>query len=403
MSQTETARLAPIEMIGVQTRLNHEEEQTILRVLREAKTLATGPEGDAFEKEFAAFLGAGDAAVLSSCSGALELAAIMTGLKPGDEVIVPAHTFVATAVPFARTGARIRWADIDPDTRVMSPASVQQLVNERTKVMVPVHLYGLPCDMDALLKIAEPRGIQIVEDCAQAPGGRYKGRRVGSIGHFGCFSFHTHKNMSTLGEGGMLAVRDPQHAVLARRLRWMGNWPFEGTRDRYWVPAMGNLVPPMPGQWPLNYCLSEPQSAVGRLLLKRIDRINAQRREQAARFQAHFADYPEMVFQKVPDQCEHVYHLMSARYDGQAYGKTRNDVIAYCYEKYRLKLIVQYWPLNRSDLFRSFGFDEAHVPETDRFFDNMISFPWWSEMGDALVDDMAQRTIRGLDAMRAGG
>ena len=401
MATTTDQQLQLIEPIGVQTRLNEEEEQALLRVLREAKTLATGTEGEAFEKEFADFAGSGGAVCVNSCSSALELSAILSGLGPGDEVILPAHTFVASAVPFGRTGATIRWADIDPETRVISADSIASLITAKTKVIVVVHLYGLPCDMNAIMAVADKQNIQVVEDCAQAPGARYHGRRVGSIGHFGCYSFHTQKNITTLGEGGMLTVRDPQHAVAARRMRWMGNWPFAGERQRYWEPAMGDLVEPTPGRWPGNYCMGEPNAAVGRLLVKRLDHVNQQRREQAEYFMAKFSDYPELSFQKVPDGREHVYHLMAARYDGQQYTKTNYDLISLLYNKYKVKTIVQYWPLNRSELFQKFGFGAADVPETDRFFDNMISFPWVSSMPIDLLDDMASRTCRAMDELRA--
>jgi dTDP-4-amino-4,6-dideoxygalactose transaminase len=376
-----------IEMIGVQTRLNAEEEQTLLRVLRDARTLATGPEGEAFEREFAAYTGSANAVCLSSCSAALDLTATLAGLGEGDEVILPAHTFVASAVPFGRSGATLKWADIDPDTRVISAASIRSLVSPRTKAIVVVHLYGLPCDMDEIMAIAHEHGLTVIEDCAQAPGAHYKGRRVGSIGHFGCFSFHTHKNMSTLGEGGMLTTQDADQARAARRLRWMGNWPFEQHRERYWKPAMNDLVEPVPGRWPVNYCMGEPNAAVGRLLLKRLDRINDQRREQAQRFMRNLSDIDGLVFQAVPDDRDHAYHLMSARVDRVS----RDDLIQTAFDKYRLKLLVQYWPLNRSELFQRFGYGDANVPNTDQFFDRMISFPWWSQMGDDLIDDMADR------------
>jgi len=225
---------------------------------------------------------------------------------------------------------------------------------------------------------------------------------VGSFGDFGCFSFHTHKNMTTLGEGGMLSVKNADHAVQARRLRWMGNWPFEGDREKYWQPAMGNLVEPIPGVWPFNFCMGEPNCAVGRLVLKRLDCINKRRREQASRFMQALAEFPELAFQAVPDGCEHVYHLMSARYDGQSFGKNRDDLIDLIYSKYAVKCIVQYWPLHRTELFRSLGQAEAQVPESDRFFDNMISFPWWSDMEDQVIDDMAERTRKALTELRSG-
>jgi len=391
-----------IEMPAVQTRLNEAEEQALLRVLREGKTLATGSEGEAFEKEWTEFLGCADAVAVCNCSAGLELSAILSGLGPGDEAIVPAHTFVSSVVPFARTGATIRWADIDPDTRLVTARTIEPLVTPRTKVVVVVHLYGLTVDMDPIMALADRHGLTVVEDCAQAPGARYKGRRVGAIGDFGTFSFHTHKNVTTLGEGGLLSVRDKEHAVEARRLRWMGNWPFHGERERYWVPAMGDVVEPIPGRWPHNFCMGEPNCAVGRLLLKRLDRINAQRRRQADRFRQALADVPELSFQAVPAGCEHVYHLMAARYDPGPSGHHRDDLIQLLVSKYNLKSIVQYWPLNRTELFGEFGFAEAEVPETDRFFDSMISFPWWSDMPDDLIDDMVDRTRHAIEELRRG-
>jgi len=404
MPTVNTDALTPIAMPGVQTRLTDEEEQELLRVLREANSLAIGTTGgvenDAFESDFTRFAGSTDAVAVNSCTSALELAAILAGLSPDDEVIMPAHTYVASAVPFARHGVTIRWADINPDTRVVSAETIAPLVSDRTKVVVIVHLYGLPADMDPIMALADKHGFTVVEDCAQAPGALYKDRRVGSIGDFGCFSFQTHKNMQTLGEGGILTVRNIEHGIQARRMRWMGNWSFDGKRDKDWVPAGGNLVEPIPGRWPVNYCLGEPNAAVGRMMLGRLDAINTQRRHQAARFLTGLSDYPELNFQHVPDGCQHAYHLMAARYDGQQYGRQRDDLMSLIREKYQLTCIVQYWPLNRAELFQKFGFANADIPETDRFYDNMISFPWWSDMSDDLIDEMAARTRSALDEMR---
>ena len=406
MNDTAVSMLAPITMPGVQTRLTEDEEQVLLRVLREANALAIGtkgaPENDAFEAEFTEFLGCGDAVALNSCSSALELSAMMSGLGPGDEMIIPAHTFVATAVPFARTGATVKWADIDPGTRVVSAASIAALITDQTRVLVVVHLYGLPADMDAITAIARKHELIVVEDCAQAPGARYKGRRVGTFGDFGCFSFHSHKNIQTLGEGGMLAVRNPEHGELARRMRWMGNWPFEHDREKDWVPAGNNVVQPAPGRWPANFCLGEPSAAVGRRMLQRLDAINDQRRRQAERFIGGLRDFPELDFQHVPDGCEHAYHLMSARYDGESYGGRRDKLMTLMREKYGVKCFVQYWPLQNTELFGKFAFGEAEVPETARFYNNMISFPWWSDMNNDLLDDMAERTRQALQDLRGG-
>ena len=142
----------------------------------------------------------------------------------------------------------------------------------------------------------------------------------------------------------MLAVRDPVHGRAARRLRWMGNWPFEGQREHYWQPTMSDVVEPIPGRWPFNFCMGEPNAAVGRLLIQRLDQINEQRREQARRFISGLRDYPELVFQTVPEGCEHVRHLMPARYEGQPYRKTRDDLIGILYNQYKIKCVVHYWP-----------------------------------------------------------
>jgi perosamine synthetase len=405
MATVNTTALTPIAMPGVQTRLTDQEEQEVLRVLRNANSLAIGPTGgienNALESDFTQFTGCADSVAVNSCTSALELSAILTGLAPGDEVIMPAHTYVASAVPFARHGVTIRWADIDAETRVVSAETISPLVSDRTKAVVVVHLYGLPADMDPIMALAAKHGFKVVEDCAQAPGALYKDRRVGSIGDFGSFSFQTHKNMQTLGEGGMLTLQNMEHGVQARRMRWMGNWTFDGKREKDWVPSGCNLVEPIPGQWPVNYCMGEPNAAVGRMMLGRLDAINAQRRHQATRFMNGLSDYPELHFQHVPESCQHAYHLMAARYDGQQYGRQRDDLMTLIREKYQLTCIVQYWPLNRAELFQKFGFSSADIPESNRFYDNMISFPWWSDMPDDLIDEMAARTRNALDDMRA--
>ena len=387
-----------IELPAIQTRLNEEEEQAVLRVLREGKTLAAGPEGAAFEQEFSQFIGSEDAVVLCNATAALEASAILSGLAPGDEVIIPAHTFVSSVVPFARTGATLKWADIDPKTRLISADTIAPLITSRTRILVVVHLYGLTADMDPIMDLAKKHNLVVVEDCAQAPGAKYKGKRAGTFGDFGCFSFHSQKNITTLGEGGMVAVKSKEVGRKVRQLRWMGNWPFEEERQSYWKPAMGNIVEPASGVWPHNFCLGEVNCAVGRLLIKRLDQINTSRQRQAKRFKEALSGIPELVFQEVQDGCEHVYHLMAARFDG----KHRDDLIRQLFEKHDMKCIVQYWPLYRSELFRKFGFETANVPETDRYFDNMISFPWWSDMGDALVDEMAQRVCRAVEEIRKG-
>ena len=387
-----------VEMPSIQSRHTEEEVEAGARAMRECKVYTQGDELKAFEREFGEYLGAPHAAGVSSCTAGLELAAMISGAGEGDEIVIPAHTFVSTAVPFARTGARIVWADIEPDTRVVSADTIRPCLTNRTRVVVVPHLYGLCADMEPIVDLCRGRGILIVEDCAQAPGAERGGRKAGTFGDFGCFSFHTHKNMTTMGEGGMLVPRQEQDDLAARKLRWMGNWPFEEDRGRYWVPAMGDLVVAKPGVWPVNYCLGEIQAAVGRLALRRLDDINEGRRKQAGRFQSSLADCPELHFQRMTEARAHVYHLMAARLDGV----DRDELIEQLFKKCDIKCIVQYIPLYRAPLFQTFDLGEAKCPNSDWFFDSMISFPWWSAMPDDVLDYMANSVRSALAELKGG-
>lgn len=385
-----------VEMPAVQSRHTEEEIQAAARAMRECKTYSQGDELNAFEKEFADYLGASRAAGLSSATAALEMAAVISRVGEGDEVVMPAHTFVSSAVPFGRTGARIVWADIDPGTRVVSMDTIRPCLTDKTRVVLVTHLYGLCAEIGELADVCRERGILLVEDCAQSPGAERGAKKAGTFGDFGCFSFHTHKNMTTLGEGGMLVCRSEEHDVVARKMRWMGNWPFAEDREKYWAPAMGDLVAPMPGAWPLNYCLGEIQAAVGRVVLRRLDGVNENRRAQADRFRSALADCPELSFQEVSEPRSHVYHLMAARVDGI----NRDDLMTLLFEKYDIKCIVQYIPLYRTPLFREFGFDKADCPNSDAFFDNMISFPWWTEMPEDVLDYVIESVRAAVSGLR---
>jgi dTDP-4-amino-4,6-dideoxygalactose transaminase len=253
------------------------------------------------------------------------------------------------------------------------------------------------------MALAKEHDFKVIEDAAQAVGSRYKGRQAGSIGDFGCFSFHTHKNISTLGEGGVLTVLGAADAALVPGLRHNGMRGFTEDRPHYWIPAMSNVDFDIDGLWPYNFCLGEIQCALGTRLLSRLDRVNAERGRRADRFIAALHDFPELVFQTVPEGCEHSWHLMAARYDGGNNGKTRDDLIALLAYTYGVKCVVQYYPLYRYPMFRKAGFGEAACPETDRFFDNMISFPFHHWMPDDQFDYMLDSVQKALLRLRIRG
>ena len=376
-----------------------EEIAVAVDAMRHADPQTQGGYQAEFESRFATFSASSHAFAVSSCTAALELTALLCRLGPDDEVILPAHTFAATAIPFARTGARLVWADIDPDTWVATADTIQPLLSPRTRVIVVVHLYGLVCEMDPILALARENGLLVIEDAAQAVGATFRERPAGSMGDFGCFSFHTHKNISTLGEGGVLTVRDPRHARLVPGLRHNGMHPYEGDRPHYWIPAMTDVDFDLDGVWPYNFCIGEVQCALASKLLDRLPAINADRQARAHRFMTALADFPELVFQRQPADCGHTHHLLAARYDG----RSRDDLMDSLFNTYGVKTVVQYCPLYRYPMFRKAGFGDAECPETDRFFDHMVSFPFHHWMPEEQFAYMIEATRAALGEQRTGG
>jgi len=377
-----------------------EDIKAVIEAMKTADPLTQGRYQTGFEEKFGEFNGSQHCFAVSNGTAALELAALLCRLTPDDEVIIPGHTFCATAIPFARTGANIVWADIDPDTRVVSAQTIKPLITERTKVIVAVHLYGLMASMPEIMQLARDHGLTVVEDCAQSPGSSIDGIKAGNFGDFGCFSFHTHKNMTTLGEGGMLVVKDEKDAAYVPGLRHNGLRGFDFERQRYWVPAMGNVDFDIDNLWPYNFCIGEVQCAVGIRLLDRLEEMNRERNKRAAQIIDELAAYPELSFQKVPAGYFHCYHLLSARYDGEQFGTSNHDFIDLMAFTHGVKVIVQYYPLYRYPMFQKAGLGEAHCPHTDHFYDNMVSLPFHHWMSDEEVDYMIACTKKTLDQLR---
>lgn len=374
-----------LDFPAIQTHLTPEEIQQIAEAIRSANTLTMGPLLKEFETLFAEYLGVRHAFGVANATAALDLAAMILDIGPGDEVILPAHTFTATALGFMRKGCRLVFADIEPTTLVMDVEDVRRKITARTRVVVPVHLYGLPVQMSALTASAQEHGLLVVEDCAQAPGAKVDGRSVGTFGDFGCFSFHSQKNITTLGEGGMIVTDRTDYAEKILGLRKIGQRPFV-RQQKYWLPAMSNVIEAIPGVIPHNYALGEIQAFAGTLLLKRLDAQLERRLAMRNRIFDELAHHPELSFQAIPTNCRSALHLLPARFDGHRFGTDRDQLIGLLYEKYKIKCVVQYYPLYRYELFRRNGYTHADCPNTDAFFDNMISFPFGSDFTDAQIE-----------------
>ena len=231
------------------------EKELVLDALDSGWVSSIGKYIDEFEANFARYCGTEYALAVSNGTTGLHLALAALGLQPGDEVIIPDLTFVATANAVAYTGATPVLADVDADTLCIDPASVKSLISERTKAIIPVHLYGHPADMDALIEIGRAHGVDIIEDAAEAHGAEYRGRRVGALGRCGVFSFYGNKVITT-GEGGMLTTDDREFYQRARRLRDHAMSP----QRRYFHEERG-----------FNYRITNLQAALGVAQLERID------------------------------------------------------------------------------------------------------------------------------------
>jgi perosamine synthetase len=376
-----------------------EEIQTVVEVMGTADPLTQGRYLNLFEEKFKSFLGGRHSFAVSNCTNALELCAILSGIGPGDEVIIPAHTFCATAIPFARTGAVIKWADIDPATFVVNTQSIEALISARTKVIIVVHLYGLMAPMNEILELAEKNDILLVEDCAQSLGAEINSHKAGTFGDFACFSFHGAKNANTLGEGGMLSLKSEEHAELIPGLRHNGICPYENEREFYWKPAMSNVAVDIQSVWPHNFCLGEVQCALGSKLMDRIDSMIEERQARFRKFKAAMKGHSELVFQNIPEDYKHAHHLLVARYKSGAGIASRDDFINRMWNEHQVKVIVQYYPLYRYPLFKENGLGKADCPETDLFFDHMVSFPFHLWMSEDDFEYMIEVTLESLKSL----
>jgi dTDP-4-amino-4,6-dideoxygalactose transaminase len=281
-----------------------EEIEAAVAVLRSGRVnYWTGDEGRAFEREFADFTGRKYAIALANGTVALELALYCLGIGPGDEVVVPSRTFIASASCAVMRGATPVVADVDRDSSNLTADTIEKVITSRTKAIVAVHLAGWPCDMESILKLARRHGIAVIEDCAQAHGARYRGQPIGSFGHMAAFSFCQDKNMTTGGEGGMLLTND--------RGLWELGWSFkdhgknfEAVYERRHPPGYRFLHE----SFGTNWRLTEAQSAIGRVLLRKLPGMVEKRRRNAAFLSEEFSRVPALRVVTPPDDVWHSYY-----------------------------------------------------------------------------------------------
>ncbi|MDO8614893.1 MAG: DegT/DnrJ/EryC1/StrS family aminotransferase [Dehalococcoidia bacterium] len=294
--------------------LGDDDVAAVADVLRSGKlTQLTGGAVAAFEEAFAAWHGVRHCVAASSGTTAIHAALAALGVGPGDEVIVPAHTFIASATPVLHQGATPVFADVDERTYCVSPASVAGRITPRTKAIIAVHLNGHPADLDALIALAGPRGIDVVEDAAQAHGALYKGRKVGTAGRLGCFSFWEDKIITTGGEGGCVITDDDALAERLRRLRHHGEGPVQGDPSRRPFGAPQGERSYFHLELGYNYRMTSMQAATGLVQLRRLDEYLQARRRNAAYLSERLGELDAIEPPFVADYAVHSYYKYICR------------------------------------------------------------------------------------------
>jgi perosamine synthetase len=365
-----------------------EEQDAVLEVLR-ASAPSCGPWVKRFEKAFATFCGTDYGLAVTSGTTGLQLAMIAAGVGPGDEVITTPVSWVATANAAAVLGAKVVFADVDPSTLNLDPASVEKKITPRTKAILPVHLYGQCSDMDALYELAHPHKIFVVEDAAHAAGAEYKGRKAGSLGDIGVFSFHQQKNMVTLGEGGMITTSDK--SLLERMLSYRSLCCRTYDPKGKYLPLDESVLPMGKRYWYLdfdevgfNYRMTDVQAAVGLVQLRKLDSLNARRIEIAKEYSAGLQGIEGLTLPFVSPENKHVFHVYTVLLE-DSFSRSKEDFMWDLYTAKRIKAWSHYMPIHLTTAYRKLGHQPGECPVAEKLFERYVSIPIHPRMTDEVV------------------
>jgi dTDP-4-amino-4,6-dideoxygalactose transaminase len=331
----------------------------------ESTQFVLGAEVAAFEKEFAAYCGVENAMGVNSGTSALHLALLAAGIGAGDEVITIPFTFVATVAAICYTGAKPVFVDIDPRSFTMDPTKLEAAITSKTKAIMPVHLYGQCADMDPILAIARKHNLVVIEDAAQAHGAEYKGRKAGSIGDIGCFSFYPGKNLGAYGEGGMVTTNNAEYT---RTIRMLRDW---GAEKKYQHVLKG-----------FNYRLEGIQGAILNVKLKYLDKWSAARRSHAALYSILLAgskvSTPQTMLYGQP-----VFHVYAVR------TTAREELMAYL-TKENIQHGIHYpFPVHLLPAHADLGYKAGDFPESEKAANEVLSLPMFPELTDEQINVVA--------------
>jgi len=346
-----------VDLAAQQASIQTEIGAAIHRVLSECN-FVLGPQVEEFERDFARFAGCEYAVGVSNGLDALRLALMAMDIGPGDDVILPANTYIATALAVSALGARPALVDCDPHTYNIDVNLIESAVTPRTKAIIPVHLTGQAADMDPILEVAGRHGLRVIEDAAQAHGALYKGRSCGSMGSMGCFSFYPGKNLGAYGDGGMVTTDDPELAARVRRLR---NY---GQTAKYRHTERG-----------LNARLDTLQAAILSVKLRHLPRWNKAREAHAREYRVLLCGIGDLTFQQRAPYSTQIHHLFVVETEWRDALRTHLDA-------HEIQTGIHYpIPIHLQDAYKDLGHKQGDFPETERLAKRMLSLPMFPELG----------------------
>ncbi|CAH1669264.1 dTDP-3-amino-3,4,6-trideoxy-alpha-D-glucose transaminase [Hyphomicrobiales bacterium] len=348
-------------------------DAAIMRVIENGQ-FVLGPDVVAFEERFAAYCNVGYCRAVNTGTSALHLALLAGGIGPGDEVITVSMTFVATTAAILYSGAKPVFVDVDPLTWTMDPALIEAAITPRTRAIMPVHLHGLMADMDPIMEIARRHGLIVIEDAAQAHGAEYKGRRAGSIGDFGCFSFYPGKNLGAFGEGGAVVTA---RSDFAKQISLLRDW---GQESKYNHVVAG-----------YNYRMDGIQGAVLNVKMDYIEGWTEARRSAAAHYDQLLASLP-LGRPRPPAHCRHVYHVYAVEHP-------RRDVALKELQASGIGASIHYpVPVHLQKAYADLGYKAGDFPVTEQLARRFLSLPIYPELDTA----QAAEVVRELNKVSFG-
>jgi len=356
--------------------IGEEEKELLLKVIEEGWISGISPYVKEFENLFSSWLGVKHCIAVSSGTAALHLALLALGIGPGDEVIVPDLTFAAPANMVVAVGAKPIFVDVTRDHWCIDPEQVRKSITPRTKAIIVVHLYGHPARMDEIMEIAEKHGIYVIEDCAEAHGAEFRGRRVCTFGHIGMFSFYANKVITT-GEGGMVVTNDDE---IADKIRLMRD---HGMRPRYWHIVLG-----------FNYRMTGLQAALGIAQIRKVDRLIQRKREIAKLYTEILEDIPGIELHPEMPWAKCIFWLYSILIDPHKFRASRDRVMEYL-ARYGIETRKFFYPLHVMPLYKRYIGKNARYEVSEYLSKRGLNLPSGPKIDDEEVIYVAE-TIRRL-------